>query len=134
MYIYHLEEMSGMSNQPINSYVDVLAHTKELAESLNDTAEGYTKMVRTLTAAVDTLESTASHVQREVMMALTQFIKEAEETPDFYTISSWNTYMNALHHAKAIQQGCKSKLVEILKAKNDLRKAKTELVYDPQKI
>lgn len=134
MYIYHLEELSGMSNQPINSYVDVLAHTQELAESLNDTAEGYTKMVRTLTAAVDTLESTASHVQCEVMMALTQFIKEAEETPDFYTSSSWNTYMNALHHAKAIQQGRKSKLVEILKAKNDLRKAKTELVYDLHKI
>lgn len=134
MNINHLKELSGMSNQPINSYVDVLAHTQELVESLQDTAEGYTKMARTLTAAVDTLESTASQVQREVMMALTQFIKEAEETPDFYTSSSWNTYMNALHHAKAIQQGPKSKLVEILKAKNDLRKAKAGLVYDLHKI
>jgi prephenate dehydrogenase len=134
MNINHLKEMGEMPNQTIHSYVDVLAHTQQLAESLHDTAEGYTKMARTLTSAVDTLESTASHVQCEVMTALTQFIEEADATPNFYTDHSWDAYMNALHHAKAIQQGRKSKLVEILKAKNDLRKAKTGLVYDPQKI
>lgn len=123
-----------MLNQSINSYVDVLAHTQELAESLHDTAEGYTKMARTLNTAVSTLESTATHVQEEVMDALIQFIEEANEIQNFYTNSSWTVYMDALARAKEIQRGRKSKLVEILKAKNDLRKAKAQLVYDENKI
>lgn len=123
-----------MLNQSINSYVDVLAHTQELAESLHDTAEGYTKMARTLNTAVSTLESTATHVQEEVMDALIQFIEEANEIQNFYTNSSWTVYMEALARAKEIQRGRKSKLVEILKAKNDLRKAKAQLVYDENKI
>lgn len=123
-----------MLNQSINSYVDVLAHTQELAESLHDTVEGYTKMARTLNTAVSTLESTATHVQEEVMDALIQFIEEANEIQNFYTNSSWTVYMDALARAKEIQRGRKSKLVEILKAKNDLRKAKAQLVYDENKI
>lgn len=133
MDIKHLKELSVMHSH-IHSYIDVLAHTQELAESLHDTVEGYEKMTRTLTSAVNSLESTASHVQHEVIDALTQFIQEADATQNFYTESSWDDYMMALKQAKMIHQGRKSKLVEILKAKNDLRKAKARLVFDPNKI
>lgn len=123
-----------MVNQQIESYIDVLVHTQELAESINDTVEGYTKMTRTIKTAIDTLESKAAHVQLEVLESLVMFIQEAEETPNFYTVASWDTYMQALSHAKTIQQGRKSNLVEMLRAKNDLRKAKSALIYDKHKI
>lgn len=123
-----------MANQQIDSYIDVLVHTQELAESVNDTVEGYTKMTRTITTAIHTLESKAAHVQLEVLESLVTFIREAEETPNFYTVASWDAYMQALSHAKMIQQGRKSNLVEMLRAKNDLRKAKSALIYDDHKI
>lgn len=129
-----MKEGFVMANQQIESYADVLVHTQELAESINDTVEGYTKMTRTIKTAIDTLESKAAHVQLEVLESLVMFIQEAEETPNFYTVASWDTYMQALSHAKKIQQGRKSNLVEMLRAKNDLRKAKSALIYDKHKI
>ncbi|GEM_PF-1616511 len=123
-----------MEKHTLNSYIEVLTHTKQLAESMHDTVEGYTKMTTMLATAVDGLESTAGRVQREVAHVLASFIDEAERAINFYTDASWNRYMTTLAHAKAVHQGRKTKLVELLKAKNDLRDAKNALVYDQLKV
>lgn len=123
-----------MEKRTLDSYVDILTHTKQVAESMHDAVEDYTKMTKMLATAVDGLESTASHVQREVAYALASFIDEAERTANFYTETSWQHYMGALAQAKKVQSGRKTKLVELLKVKNALRQAKAQLVYDEMKV
>ncbi len=123
-----------MEKYTLDSYVDILTHTKQVAESMHDAVEDYTKMTKMLATAVDGLGSTASHVQREVAYALASFIDEAERTANFYTETSWQHYMGALAQAKKVQSGRKTKLVELLKVKNALRQAKAQLVYDEMKV
>lgn len=86
-----------------------------------------------LATTVDGLESTASHVQKEVASILSSFIQEAEQMVDCYTDASWSQYMTALAQAKKVQHECRSRLVELLKVKNELRDAKRALVYDKNK-
>lgn len=126
--------MRTMEKHTLDSYVDILTHTKQVAESMHDAVEDYTKMTKMLATAIDGLESTASHVQREIAYALASFIDEAERTANFYTETSWQHYMGALAQAKKVQSGRKTKLVELLKVKNALRQAKAQLVYDEMKV
>lgn len=123
-----------MEKHPLDSYVEVLTHTKQVAENMHEAVAGYTRMAQMLEAAVDDLESTASRVQREIAYALASFIDEAERTANFYTETSWQHYMGALAQAKKVQSGRKTKLVELLKVKNALRQAKAQLVYDEMKV
>ena len=55
-----------MEKYTLDSYVEVLTHTKWIAENMHEAIAGYTKMAQMLEAAVDGLESTASRVQQEV--------------------------------------------------------------------
>lgn len=122
-----------MEKHTLDSYVEVLTHTKQVAENMHETVAGYTRMAQMLATAVDGLESTASHVQQEVAFILSSFIREAEQMVNCYTDASWAQYMTALAHAKKVQQERKSRLVELLKAKNELRQAKKQLVYNKSK-
>ena len=123
-----------MEKHTLDSYVDILTHTKQVAESMHDAVEDYTKMTKMLATAIDGLESTASHVQQEVACMLSSFIQEAEQMVNCYTDVSWAQYMAALAQAKNVQHERKSRLVELLKVKNELRDAKCELVYDKNKM
>lgn len=123
-----------MEKHTLDSYVEVLTHTKQVAENMHETVAGYTKMAQMLEAAVDGLESTASRVQQEVACMLSSFIQEAEQMVNCYTDVSWAQYMAALAQAKNVQHERKSRLVELLKVKNELRDAKCELVYDKNKM
>lgn len=123
-----------MEKHTLDSYVEVLTHTKRITENMHEAITGYTKMAQMLEAAVDGLESTASHVQKEVASILSSFIQEAEQMVDCYTDASWSQYMTALAQAKKVQSGRKTKLVELLKVKNALRQAKAQLVYDEMKV
>ena len=122
-----------MEKHTLDSYVEVLTHTKRITENMNEAIAGYTKMAQMLEAAVDGLESTASRVQQEVACMLSSFIQEAEQMVNCYTDVSWAQYMAALAQAKKVQHERKSRLVELLKVKNELRDAKCELVYDKNK-
>lgn len=122
-----------MERHALNSYADVLTHTKQVAENMHDTVAGYVEMAQKLATAVDGLESTASHVQKEVAFILSSFVQEAEQMVNYYTDASWAQYMTALAQAKKVQHERKSRLVELLKAKNELRQAKSGLVYDKSK-
>ena len=123
-----------MEKHTLDSYVEVLTHTKQVAENMHETVAGYTKMAQMLEAAVDGLESTASRVQQKVAFILSSFIREAEQMVNCYTDVSWAQYMAALAQAKNVQHERKSRLVELLKVKNELRDAKCELVYDKNKM
>ena len=122
-----------MEKHTLDSYVEVLTHTKRITENMHEAIAGYTKMAQMLEAAVDGLESTASRVQQEVACMLSSFIQEAEQMVNCYTDVSWAQYMAALAQAKNVQHERKSRLVELLKVKNELRDAKCELVYDKNK-
>lgn len=122
-----------MEKHTLDSYVEVLTHTKQVAENMHEAVAGYTKMAQMLATAVDGLESTASRVQQEVVCILSSFIEEAEQKVNCYTDASWAQYMTALAQAKKVQHERKSRLVELLKAKNELREAKRALVYDKSK-
>lgn len=122
-----------MEKHTLDSYVEVLTHTKRITENMHEAITGYTKMAQMLEAAVDGLESTASHVQKEVASILSSFIQEAEQMVDCYTDASWSQYMTALAQAKKVQHECRSRLVELLKVKNELHDAKRALVYDKNK-
>lgn len=124
-----------MEKHTLDSYVEVLTHTERIAENMHEAIAGYTKMAQMLEAAVDgRLESTASRVQQEVACMLSSFIQEAEQMVNCYTDVSWAQYMAALAQAKNVQHERKSRLVELLKVKNELRDAKYELVYDKNKM
>lgn len=123
-----------MEKHTLDSYVEVLTHTKRITENMHEAITGYTKMAQMLEAAVDGLESTASRVQQEVACMLSSFIQEAEQMVNCYTDVSWAQYMAALAQAKNVQHERKSRLVELLKVKNELRDAKCELVYDKNKM
>lgn len=123
-----------MEKHTLDSYVEVLTHTKQVAENMHEAVAGYTRMAQMLEAAVDGLESTASRVQQEVACMLSSFIQEAEQMVNCYTDVSWAQYMAALAQAKNVQHERKSRLVELLKVKNELRDAKCELVYDKNKM
>ena len=122
-----------MERHVLNSYADVLTHTKQVAENMHDTVAGYVEMAQRLATAMDGLESTASHVQKEVAFILSSFVQEAEQMVNYYTDASWAQYMTALAQAKKVQHERKSRLVELLKVKNELRQAKSGLVYDKSK-
>jgi len=126
--------MRKMEKHTLDSYVEVLTHTKQVAENMHEAVAGYTRMAQMLEAAVDGLESTASRVQQEVACMLSSFIQEAEQMVNCYTDVSWAQYMAALAQAKNVQHERKSRLVELLKVKNELRDAKFELVYDKNKM
>ena len=122
-----------MEKHTLGSYAEVLTHTKQVAENMHKTVAGYARMAQMLATTVDGLESTASHVQKEVASILSSFIQEAEQMVDCYTDASWSQYMTALAQAKKVQHECRSRLVELLKVKNELHDAKRALVYDKNK-
>ena len=96
-----------METHTLDSYVDILTHTKQVAERMHDAVEDYTKMTKMLATAIDGLESTASHVQREIAYASASFLDEAERTANFYTETSWQHYMGALAQAKKVKVGAR---------------------------